>query len=94
MLCIRFRRIARSTGQKAFGSRVLGIPALTAQNTIIINASGYADIIHTHVHMNLIQRACTHARESTHALERRERGGDCQIGLSSLSSGFEWFTEK
>ena len=61
MLCIRFRRIARSTGQKAFGSRVLGIPALTAQNTIIINASGYADIIHTHVHMNLIQRACTHA---------------------------------
>ena len=48
MLCIRFRRIAFCTGQKAFGSRVLGIPALTAQNTFIINASGYADIIHTH----------------------------------------------
>ena len=94
MLCIRFRRIGRRTGQKAFGSRVLGIPALTAQNTIIINASGYADIIHTHVHMNLIQRACTHARKSTHALERRERGGDCQIGLSSLPNGFEWFTKK
>ena len=69
MLCIRFRRIACSTGQKALGSGVIDFPTVTAQNTIIINASGYTDI-QTHAHMNFIQRACTHACISTNACER------------------------